>query len=97
MTLEQKQEIISKVITLLNEVLVIENESKVSLLSETNGKPLEMLTVKECVKTVNGLSEYTIRQLINKQKIPFIRTGEGKNGKILINKSDLLEYLKIIA
>lgn len=48
MTLEQKQEIISKVVTLLNEVLVIENESKVSLLSETNGKPLEMLTVKEC-------------------------------------------------
>ena len=53
-----------------------------------------MLTIKECAEAVSGLSEHTIRQLVAQEKIPYIRTGQGKRGKILINKAALLEYLK---
>lgn len=56
-------------------------------------RKVEMLTVKECVQAVQGLSEHTIRQLVAQKKIPFIRTGQGKRGKILINKQGLLDYL----
>ena len=42
-------------------------------------KPLEMLTIKECTEAVKGISEHTIRQ---------------KRGKILINKSALLDFLE---
>ena len=49
-----------------------------------------MLTIKECTEAVKGLSEHTIRKLIAQEKLPYIRTGEGKRGKILINKDDLL-------
>lgn len=54
---------------------------------------IEMLTIKECTATVHGLSEHTIRQLVAQKKIPYIRTGQGKRGKILINKKALLDYL----
>ena len=56
-----------------------------------------MLTVKECTEAVKGLSEHTVRQLIAQEKIPFIRTGQGKRGKILVSKAGLLEYLGGIA
>ncbi|MDE6593923.1 MAG: helix-turn-helix domain-containing protein [Oscillospiraceae bacterium] len=51
-----------------------------------------MLTIKECAAAVKGLSEHTVRQLVAQEKIPYIRTGQGKNGKILISKSALLAY-----
>ena len=56
-----------------------------------------MLTVKECTEAVKGLSEHTVRQLIAQEKIPFIRTGQGKRVKILISKAGLLEYLGGVA
>ena len=56
--------------------------------------PVEMLTIKECTQAVSGLSEHTVRQLVAQKKIPYIRTGQGKRGKILISKAALLEYLK---
>ncbi len=55
-------------------------------------KPLEMLTIKECAEAVKGISEHTIRQLVAQNKIPFIQTGQGKCGKILISKSALLDF-----
>lgn len=59
-------------------------------------KPIEMLTIKECAATVKGMSEHTIRKRALQGKIPYIRSGEGKNGKILISKSALLAYLESI-
>ncbi|MDE6133760.1 MAG: helix-turn-helix domain-containing protein [Oscillospiraceae bacterium] len=52
-----------------------------------------MLTIKECSEAVKGLSEHTVRQLVAQEKIPYIRTGQSKRGKILISRTALLEYL----
>ena len=54
--------------------------------------PTEMLTIKECTKVVQGVSEHSIRQIVAKGKVKSVRTGEGKNGKILVNKADLMAY-----
>ena len=54
--------------------------------------PAEMLTIKECVKAVHGISEHSIRQIVAQGKVKSVRTGEGKRGKILVNKADLLAY-----
>ena len=61
---------------------------------EHSAEPVEMLTIKECSEAVSGLSEHTVRQLVAQKKIPYIRTGQGKRGKILISKSALLDYMK---
>lgn len=53
---------------------------------------VEMLTVKECCSAVKGLNEYTVRQLVARNEIPFVRCGQGKRGKILIPKAALLAY-----
>ena len=52
-----------------------------------------MLTIKECAACIDGLSEYTIRQLIKQHKVISIRSGEGENGKFLVNFNSLREYL----
>jgi hypothetical protein len=63
-----------------------------SAVQQTTAKPVEMLTIKECAQTIKGLSEHTVRQLVAQDKVKYIRTGQGKRGKILVNKADLLEY-----
>ena len=50
---------------------------------------MEMLTIKECTDLVKGLSSNTIRKLIKRGKLDYIRAGCGANGKILIAKSNL--------
>lgn len=55
-------------------------------------KPVEMLTIKECLNEVKGLSDNTLRILLKQNKIPCIRAGEGVRGKILINKIDLYNF-----
>ena len=55
---------------------------------------VEMLTIKECAEVIQGLSEHTVRQLVTQGKVKFIRTGEGKRGKILVNKADLVAYFQ---
>lgn len=95
MTIVQKNEIISKVVSVLNEMLDIEYDKSESTVTQSNeSQAVELLTVKECSEAVSGLSEHTIRLLVTQDKIPCIRTGEGKRGKILINKAVLLDYLK---
>lgn len=95
MTIVQKNEIISKVVSVLNEMLDIEYEKSENTVTHSNeSQAVELLTVKECSEAVSGLSEHTIRLLVTQDKIPCIRTGEGKRGKILINKAVLLDYLK---
>ena len=95
MTMKNKQELIAQIVALLNEV--IEAEERVVVPTPEIPAPIEMLTIKECVKEVRGLSEHTLRQLIAQGKIPYIRTDQGKRGKILINKSTLLKYLNMAA
>ena len=53
---------------------------------------VEMLTIKESAALISGLSEHTVRQLVKQGKVKSVRTGEGRNGKILVNKADLVAY-----
>ena len=91
MTTNSKQELISKILTLLNELIDVEEKSSMKI--PKANKKVEMLTVKECTELVKGLSEHTVRQLVKQNKIPYVRAGKGKNGKILIAKSALMSYI----
>lgn len=64
---------------------------------QSNNTAIEMLTVKECTQVIKGISESTVRQLVKQGKLPHIRAGVGKNGKILIRKSALIEFFENIA
>lgn len=82
------EELLQKVLALLDGSAPKENGN-----FKANDDTIEMLTIKECAQTVHGLTEHTIRQLVAQNEIPYIRTGQGKRGKILINKKALLNYL----
>ena len=87
MTLFERQQLIAAITTAIENVFDGENKSEVE-----QDKPTEMLTIHEAAQTVKGLSEHTVRQLAAQGKKPSIRTGAGKNGKILIPKAALLDY-----
>lgn len=53
---------------------------------------IEMLSIPQCCQVIQGVSQSTIRLLTKTGKLPFIRTGRGEHGKILIKKTDLLAY-----
>lgn len=89
MTQAKKQEILAKVNSFLNKLLDDE-EPAVENIAE---QPVEMLTIRECTQEIRGLNEFTVRQLIARNEIPFVRAGQGKNGKILIPKAALIAYL----
>lgn len=89
-----KTEIIAQIAALLTQLLESENTQQNEPAAVTEPAPVEMLTIKQCTEAVSGLSENTVRQLVAQKKIPYIRTGQGKHGKILISKAALLEYLK---
>ncbi|MCM1508753.1 MAG: helix-turn-helix domain-containing protein [Ruminococcus flavefaciens] len=55
---------------------------------------VEMLTIKESAELIGGLSEHTVRQLVAQGKLKSVRTGEGRRGKILVNKADLVDYFQ---
>ena len=57
----------------------------------TQAETIELLTINECIQRVKGLSTYTLRKMVNRNEIPYIRAGEGKRGKILISLKDLIE------
>ena len=88
MTKIEKEKIADQIMNLL---IQLTNDTEVS---EPVEKPVEMLTVKECCKEVKGLSENTVRKLVAQNKVKFVRTGEGKRGKILVNKADLISYFQ---
>lgn len=62
--------------------------------AERESKPdvIEMLSIPQCCQVIQGVSQSTIRILAKTGKLPFIRSGRGEHGKILIRKSDLLAY-----
>lgn len=94
MTMRNKQELIRQVVNLLSAMIEVE---ELPSITPPSNEQVEMLTIKECAQQVSGLSEHTIRQLVLQNKLPHIRTGQGKRGKILVPKSALLEYLKTAA
>lgn len=87
MSHERTQEILQQISVLLNSLNENETEPK-----ETKQEKVEMLTVRECSEVIKGLNEYTVRQLIARKEIPSVRTGQGKNGKILVPKAALVAY-----
>lgn len=87
MTNTKKNEIVDSIMNLL--IQLTNDEETVQT---AQPKPVEMLTVKECTEAVKGLKENTVRSLVAQGKVKYIRTGQGKRGKILINKEDLLNY-----
>ena len=93
MTLKQKNNLIAEIIALLEKSIIVDEKSPKPQICSAESQSLEMLTVKECSQVVNGLSEHTVRQWVSQGLIPYIRTGQGKHGKILISKSALLKFL----
>jgi excisionase family DNA binding protein len=92
MTNYEKERLIAELTALLRTRLDELIQSQKSTQSPPKSEQLEMLTIAECAETVKGLSVHTVRQLVAQGKLSHIRTGQGKNGKILINKSELLAY-----
>ena len=91
--MQNKTEIMAQIVALLSQLIDNGAEPPKAMPPE-HSEPVEMLTIKECSEAVSGLSEHTVRQLVAQKKIPYIRTGQGKRGKILISKSALLDYMK---
>ena len=88
MTKEQKAEILAKISVLLDTVTETVEPTNIDIPEEC-----EMLTIKQCLTVVKGLSEHTLRLLIAKGEIASIRTGQGKTGKILVPKTALINYI----
>ena len=94
MTTTQKKEIVDNILELLIQ-LTEDGENSVPQTTTTpTSNKVEMLTIKECTEVIQGLSEHTVRQLVKQGKVKSVRTGEGRNGKILVNKADLVEYFQ---
>ena len=85
--MDNRKEIIAAVSELLGQLFEREKASE-----NVEAEPVELLTIKECVGQIRGLNEFTVRQLVARNEIPFIRSGRGKRGKILIPKAALLKY-----
>lgn len=89
MTTNRKNEFIAQPASILNELIEANDSEQVTADSPNT---VEMLTVKECTEAVKGLSEHTVRKLIARGKLPYLRAGGGLRGKMLVNKADLLDY-----
>ena len=94
-TLTQKNELISKITSMLDEFINVEPAKPEVQAMPTPKQPLEMLSVKECATLIDGLSENTVRQLCAQDKVAHVRAGAGRNGKILVSKASLLRFLGI--
>jgi excisionase family DNA binding protein len=86
---------------MLDELIALQESLKNGSISTHNientvaAQKVELLTIKECAELIEGLSEHTVRKLVKQGKVKSIRTGEGKNGKILVNKADLIAYFSV--
>jgi len=90
----EKERLIAEVVTLLQSRLNAMTAIPPPEAVPKSPEPVEMLTVQECSQAVKGLSVHTVRQLIAQGKIPSIRTGQGKGGKILVSRAALLRYFE---
>ena len=89
----EKKRIVDDILELLIQLTDDGAEAPVTS-RESVTKPVEMLTIKECTEVIQGLSEHTVRQFVAQEKVKSVRTGEGKRGKILVNKADLVAYFQ---
>ena len=92
MTTTQKKEIVDNILELLIQLAEDGDNSVPQATTAPTADKVEMLTIKEGSALISGLSEHTVRQLVKQGKVKSVRTGEGKNGKILVNKADLIAY-----
>jgi excisionase family DNA binding protein len=90
MTTLERQNLLTQITVFINN-LSVDDECKAPTEPKASEK-VELLTIKECADEIAGLSEHTVRQLIAQNKLPHIRTGAGKRGKILVPKAALLAY-----
>ena len=90
MTTNRKNELIAQLVNILSELIEANDSEQVS---KVKSDAVEMLTVKECTEAVKGLSEHTVRKLIKQGKLPYLRTGGGGKGKMLIHQADALAYI----
>ena len=95
MNLTEKQQIISQIAQLIEQLIDAETPTSAPQQYQSETQPVEMLTVKECAALVNGLSEHTVRQLVAQDKVAYVRAGSGVRGKILVSKASLLKYLGV--
>ena len=91
MKLNEKNELILQVAELLRQLIPVD-EIIPAKVEEKPAMP-ELLTIKECAALVPGLSEHTVRQLVKRGEVAYMRSGAGKRGKILVYKSSLLKYM----
>lgn len=94
MTTTQKKEIVDNILELLIQLTEDGGNSVPQITATPTADKVEMLTIKESAALINGLSEHTVRQLVAQNKVKYVRTGEGKRGKILVNKADLIAYFQ---
>lgn len=85
MTLLEKKNILSEFSQIL--------DGYITTPGEPENTPVEMLTINECAEPVKGLSKHTVRELVGRGELVSVRAGVGKNGKILVSKASLFEYL----
>ena len=91
MKLNEKNELILQIAELLRQLIPVDEAAP----AKTEDKPVipELLTGKECAALVPGLSEHTVRHLVKRGEVAYMRSGAGERGKILVYKSSLLKYL----
>lgn len=95
LTNERKEQLLDQILDLMTAVAYDREPNEVAVPSTAKAPTIdkvEMLTIKESAELIGGLSEHTVRQLVAQGKVKSVRTGEGKRGKILVNKADLLMY-----
>ena len=94
MTLERKAELAKQLVAIIFELTSAGEVPADVMAVDQPKKPVEMLTLKESLDIIPGLSMHTLRQLVLQGKIKSVRCGAGVRGKILIAKNDLLSYFE---
>ena len=92
MTTTEKKAIVDNILELLIQLTEDGDYSAPQTAKSSAPEKVEMLTIKESTVLISGLSEHTVRQLVKQGKVKSVRAGEGRNGKILVNKADLIAY-----
>lgn len=94
MTTERKTELARQLVAIIFELTSVGEVPTDVMPVEQPKKPVEMLTLKESLDIIPGLSMHTLRQLVLQGKIKSVRCGAGVRGKILIAKNELLSYFE---
>ena len=94
MTPERTAELAKQLVAIIFELTSVGEAPTDVMPVEQPKKPVEMLTLKESLDIIPGLSMHTLRQLVLQGKIKSVRCGAGVRGKILIAKNELLSYFE---